>query len=243
MTLREAATLLCINASRVRALVATGQLQARRSGSQWIVQAQDVERRAAAIRAGAISRPMSTRISWACADLLDGGGATWLTATERSRLRTRLHNSSGVPWQTYSRWLSSRQSSTTRYHLGADDLDTFLAETGVVATGVSATVGYRLGLGASGQADAYVTAELARHVQKKYFLIASPAGNLTLRTVEEDWHQRTAQSRNGQMVAAKLMVAVDLLNMGDARSAATGMNVLSSLALTEKHRRKVRLAR
>ena len=172
---------------------------------------------------------MSTRIAWSAADLLERGSAGWLTTSERSRLRTRLRTHLGSESETYHRWLAARQTSRTRYRIAVSDVDTLLAEDGVVATGVSAASGYRLGLGMSSQADAYVTQDLAARLQDTYFLIASTQGNLTLRIVDGDWHLRTAQHRTGQHLAARLMVAVDLLDMDDARSETAGSTLLTEL--------------
>ena len=104
-----------------------------------------------------------------------------------------------------------------------------LAEDGVVATGVSAAAGYCLGLGTSGQADAYVTEELAVRLIDTFFLIPSDRGALTLRVVDGGWHLTTAVQHAGRVLAPKLMVAIDLVDLGDARAVATGAALLAEL--------------
>lgn len=89
LTVVEAAHRLALDPSRVRALVAGGFLAGRRVGDRWLVDTATVERWADVVGPGARSRPMSPRVAWAAADLLDGGRADWLTAGERSRLRRR----------------------------------------------------------------------------------------------------------------------------------------------------------
>src|SRR3954451_24557382 len=63
LTTREAAERLNVNQSRVRALVASGVLEARRIGSQWVIDDESVDRQAALTSARASGRSMSRRIA------------------------------------------------------------------------------------------------------------------------------------------------------------------------------------
>ena len=225
----EAARLLSVDPSRVRALVTSGRLSGRRVGSQWVVDRVAVEQRRVSMAAGAVGRPMVPRIAWGAAHLLNHGSAPWLTSSEKSRLRTRMRSHPADRWPVHSRWLATRQTSVTRYLIGDKDIELLLAEDGVVATGVSAAAGYRIGLGASGQGDAYVTGELAKRLIAEFFLIPSVNGLLTLRVVEGGWHLQTAQTQAGQVLGPRLMVAIDLVDLGDARSIATGTALLAEL--------------
>jgi excisionase family DNA binding protein len=229
VSVREAAQRLAVHPSRVRSLVSAGQLDGRRIGSQWVVELEDLERRQALVGAGATSRAMSARSVWGAAALLDGQMAPWLASSERSRLRARLRAHDGANWQTYARWLTSRQRTVTRYRVADTDLDVLLATGGVVATGVSAAHAYHLGLGTSGQGDAYVTSSLADQLVQNFFLIKSAQGNLTLRIVDGNWHLTTARHLAGLAVAARLMVAADLLDTGDSRSLTAGTGLLGDI--------------
>lgn len=228
VSVSEAARRLAVHPSRVRSLIATGQLQARRIGAQWVVDDADLEERKGFVAAGATSRAMSTRVAWAAAALLDGDDADWLATSERSRLRARLRAHEVEDWQTYRRWLGSRQTAVTRFRVADSDVQVLLAREGVVAAGLSAAGAYQLGLGTSGQADAYVSPAVLADLVEDFFLIESAVGKLTLRTVDGDWHLRTAQYRRGECVAARLMVAVDLLDAGDARSHEAGRELLQA---------------
>jgi excisionase family DNA binding protein len=229
VTVREAAEQLGVHQSRVRALLSAGTLHGRRVGSQWLISVDDVDLRKALIGGGAKSRAMSARTAWAAAALADGGQATWITASERSRLRSRLlRHGSDSALATYQRWLMSRQASITCYRLADVDLAELLRTEGVVATGLTAARAYELGLGTSGQADIYATADLARRLVKDFFLIASDQGNLTVRVVDGTWHLDTARLVNGQLVTPRLITAVDLLDQHDARSTATGRDLLAT---------------
>lgn len=229
MTVTQAAEHLGVHPSRVRALVSAGALAGRRVGSQWLVQRDALERRAQIVGSGGHSRAMSTRIAWAAADLLDGGSADWLSTSERARLRARLAAHAGDGWQTYSRWLSSRQTRVARYRIADDDIAVLLATDGVVATGASAASAYRLGLSAAGQAEVYAAGETVAQLVDELFLLTSATGNLLMRTVDGDWHRRTATTRRGRVVAARLMTAVDLVDGQDARSRRVGTTLLGQV--------------
>lgn len=226
VSVSDAARRLAVHPSRVRSLIATGQLQARRIGAQWVVDDVDLEEREGFVAAGATSRAMSARIAWAAAALLDGDDPDWLATSERSRLRARLRAHDAKDWQIYRRWLSSRQTAVTCFRVADSDVPALLARDGVVAAGVSAGSAYRLGLGTSGQADAYVSASLLADLVEEFFLIQTGVGNLSLRTVDGDWHLRTAWDGR---VAARLAVAVDLMDAGDARSRSAGRELLHAL--------------
>ncbi|MCA1712782.1 MAG: helix-turn-helix domain-containing protein [Actinobacteria bacterium] len=229
MTVTQAAQHLGVNAARVRALVSSGALAGRRIGSQWVVDRGAIERRGQIVGAGGRSRSMSARVAWAAADLLDGGNAAWLATSERARLRSRLAAHGAAGWQTYSRWLASRQTSADRYRVGDGDIAAVLAADGVVATGASAASAYGLGLSAAGQAEAYADSATAAGLVDEFFLIRSTSGNLLLRTVDGDWHRRTAAAEQGRATAARLMVAVDLLDADDTRSRSAGRGLLAGL--------------
>ena len=172
---------------------------------------------------------MSTRTAWAAAALADGKHADWVSASERTRLRHRLvHHGTATDLVFYQRWLSSRQRSVTRYRIAESDLPDLLSIEGVVGTGLTAARAYRLGLGTSGQADIYVTEDVARTLIKSFILIASEQGNLTMRVVDGTWHQGTATVMGDQRVAPRLITALDLLDQGDARSTSTGRNLFTT---------------
>lgn len=228
MTVRDAAALLGVDPSRVRALLRSGALAGQRFGSQWMVRQDAVERRAELVGAGARSRALSARTAWAAADILDGGKAAWLTTSERARLRARLASHAAGGWRTYARWLSSRQTAATRYRIADRDVAGLLADDGIVATGASAAA-HALGLGSAGQSEVYADSATERRLAEDWFLIRSDTGNLLVRAVAGDWHRRTGSIVDGRAVAARLMVAADLLDADDARSRAAGENLLARL--------------
>jgi excisionase family DNA binding protein len=226
VTVAEAAELLQVDPSRVRALAAAGRLLSRRVGPLWLVDLEDVERRSALVSAGAKSRAMSPRTAWAAAALMDGLPAEWLASSERARLAARLRAAAG--WQMYVRWLAGRCSQVQRFRVAADDVAALLPARGVVATGGSAAGAYGQGLSMAGQAEVYVASGVLARLVEDLFLVPSPEqGNLLVRVVDADWHVTSAREFGGRVVAPRLMVAVDLLARSDARSAAAGRDLLA----------------
>lgn len=231
LTTREAAERLSVNQSRVRALVASGGLSARRVGDRWLVDADSVDKQAALTSAQATGRSMAQRVAWAAADLVDRGGAVWLRANERSRLRQRLSSTGSA--EVAQRWLRNRADRVSRYRIGERDLEALLDAGGVVRTGVSAAEAYRLALGTAGTGDAYVTAAVEQRLVDEFFLITSRTGNLTLRVVTDGWHQTTSRRVGEHTVATRLIVGVDLADDTDIRTQSTGRALLTSV-LEEK---------
>lgn len=232
LTTREAAERLNVNQSRVRALVSSGTLDARRMGAQWLVDADSVDRQAALTTAKATSRAMAHRVAWACGDLADGGGAGWLSAGERSRLRKRLRGTASV--EVVQKWLSSRSTGTLRFRVGEADLAELVGEEGVVGTGVSSAAAYGLGIGTGGGGDAYVTREVADRLRRDYFLIESASGNLVLRITDGDLHLATARTVDGRRTAPRLIVGVDLADDRDPRTRAAGRALVATVLAEQK---------
>lgn len=225
VTVPEAAGHLGVHPSRVRELLHAGTLTGRRVGRQWVIKADDLDRHRELIRGGATSRAMSARTAWAAGALVDGQGTDWLASSERSRLKSRLlQHAEEVA--TFRRWLSSRQACVERFRVADADIAALLKEHDVVATGISAAGAHGTRLSAVGEADAYVTAAVARALKEDYFLVASDRGNLLLRTVDGTWHTDTAVQCAGVLITTRLMTAVDLLDGTDPRSSAAGRALL-----------------
>ncbi|MDP9225035.1 MAG: helix-turn-helix domain-containing protein [Actinomycetota bacterium] len=236
LTVREAAEHLQVHQSRVRGLLSAGTLAGRRIGNQWLIELHDLERHRDLIRGGATSRAMSTRTAWAAGALLDGQNTRWLATSERARLAQRLLRHTNA-LQSFRRWLLTRQTSAALYRIADSDIEALLNEAGVVATGVSAARAYDLGVGAIAEADVYVTDDVARQLIKKYFLVRSERGNLTLRTVSGSWHTDTAVVRGRTLVTTRLLAAVDLLDQDDTRAANAGRRLLQDTLREFAHAR------
>ena len=85
---KEASRRLGVNDSRVRQLLRAGDLRGRHLGNSWLILAEDVARlQRNGRRPG---RPLAPKRAWAALDLLDGGGAAWLSDSARSQVRRYL---------------------------------------------------------------------------------------------------------------------------------------------------------
>lgn len=235
LTTAQAAERLGISANRVRALISSGNLEARRVGTQWLVAGESVERQARLVDGGATGRPMATRIAWAAADLVDGGAALWLAPSERVRLRNRVAHSA-TP-EVVQRWMARRSGPAARFRAGPQDLREVLAADRVVRTGISAAEAYQLGLGTGDAGDAYVAADRLPGLVEKYFLVESPKGNLTIRSSSDDLYWRTARQVGTFLVAPRMVVGADLADDPDPRTRALGLELLRSLPSTMRESR------
>ncbi len=84
----DAARRLGISEPRVRQLLGDGALRGRRLGRAWLVDSDDVARLQGHRRRP--GRPPGPRRAWSVVDLLRGGAAPWLSASERSQVRSQL---------------------------------------------------------------------------------------------------------------------------------------------------------
>jgi excisionase family DNA binding protein len=225
LTTRETAQRLNVHPSRVRALIASGALRARRVGNQWLIDIESLDRHAELIAGHARGRPMSQRVAWATAALVDGI-PDQLEPSERYRLRRRLTDVSRSV-ETIQRWMSRRADGTSRYRVGERDISALLGRPDVVATGISAAADYGIGLGAGASADAYVTSDTRDRLIREHFLIASGQGNLTLRVVDEGWHLVTMRPGEYRQITPRLIVAVDLAEDTDLRTRNAGRELIS----------------
>ncbi|WP_322789326.1 hypothetical protein [Mycolicibacterium sarraceniae] len=207
--------------SRVRALIAAGTLAATRAGSQWLVDADSLDRQADLVEAGATARSFSPRSAWGAAALCDGLPDK-LTAGERHRLRNRLAHAASGGTDTCAlvrRWLSRRADSVHRYRVSEEDLADLLSARGVMPTGISTADTYNLGLAAGGAGDVYVNEDIRRELVKTHFLIESARGNLTLRV--------TATETLNTGIAPRLIAGVDLADDTDSRTHAAGCRLIA----------------
>jgi len=222
LSVSEAAERLGVTRARVRSLLAAGRLAGRHAGSLWLVDGDAVAQRLESV-ASAKGRPFSTRIAWSAAALLDGQDISWLTTSERSRLRSRLRQGDA---QT-CRWRMRSRASTTRYRIADADIGDLISTRGVVLGGISAASHYALGLGHGHEAEVYTDA--AGQLVDEFFLVESARGNLVLHSEIAGWHLKTARTVDGVSVVPRLVVAADLLDSDDTRSRSAGDRLLKQI--------------
>ncbi|AHW62547.1 Hypothetical protein CGLY_00495 [Corynebacterium glyciniphilum AJ 3170] len=238
LTTHEAAARLGVSQARVRALINSGGLTARRVGTLWLIDAASIEHQRGLTTAGATSRAMSPRVAWAAADLADGGAAAWLSATERSRLRRRLSSTTEV--DVVRRWTSRRANSTHRYKVGPRDLTALLTDRRVTRTGISAVESYRLGLGTGGDADIYVSSEDLEQLVRGYVLLPTGRGNLTVRVDDVGLYRAATRTIEGRLVVPRLIAGADLADDTDARTRSAGRRLLTEVLTGQGWERRTR---
>lgn len=101
IAVKDAAQRLGVGESRVRQLLAAGDLRGRRLGRIWLVDSDDVARLQGQQRRP--GRPVGPKRAWAIIDLLSGGRAPWLSYSERSQVRSYL---AGLDQPSADEWRS-----------------------------------------------------------------------------------------------------------------------------------------
>ena len=220
---------LGVNQARVRRLLASGRLDGSKVGSHWVIDDDAITLRRE-LSSAARSRPLSVRTAWSTAAVLDDLDTSWLSTSERSRIRSRMRRREAAE-AVSTRWWMQARASTRRYRVADNDIAELLQASGVVSGGISAANSYGLGLSHSSEAEIYTGVDMVDGLVDEFFLTESTQGNLAVHVVPdgEAWHQRTARMRRGRLTVPRLIVAVDLLDSDDTRSRRAGAELLHSV--------------
>lgn len=198
----EVAERLGITQVSVRQLIASGQLtMAGRVGRSILLDRASVERLAAAgTRRG---RAWTAKIAWAALALLSGQNPTWISSSEKSRLKTRLRTLDAAAVCSLAR----HKDHTTRYRATPDALvvlNDYLIASGATAMRDESTAQTFGMTGGSGIAEGYVMAGDAQALVDSFGLVEDPEGNAIIHEVEVE--EPFAEGR-----APVAAVAVDLM--------------------------------
>lgn len=229
LTVAEAAARLGVSARRVRAMIDSGQLEARKLGGRWLVDPAAVDARQDA--AAVAGRPLSVRSAWA----LLGGQALPRGDSGRSAkgssdrlLRWRTDRRLGrAPVGELLTGLAPRLWRRGRLHrlrAHPSDVSRILEEPDVVRSGVSAAAEYEADILAPGVAELYVSARRLPELRQKYLLESSRTPNVLLRAIEGSWPFPA-----GSRLAPPSAVALDLLEAEDERTRRAGRELLARL--------------
>lgn len=220
-----AAKRLGVHPSRVRALLAAGDLKGRKLGSRWLVDAYASDERAHAdVVEG---RAFSPARAWGLLALLSGDGAPWLDASARSRLRARLTH---VPLQQ----LLPRLRRRARVHYlraqGAA-LKSVRGAKGFIPSGISAAQAYEAAILAPDQVEGYIDERSLRALRHRLALqsVDPPAANVVLRVAA------FPAALKGRRIAPVGAVAVDLMESPDQRSQRAGRELAERLRRDRPH--------
>jgi hypothetical protein len=216
-----AADALGVVPSRVRALIASGDLAAEKVGGVWLVDPAGVAGRIR--QQSPPGRPLSPGNAWAL--LLAASGEELppeLGPSARWRIRRAL-TTYGL--DALLPRLARRAKASSHWAL-AGELRALRERPDLVLSGSSATTAYDLGLLGSDAIDAYVPARILASLEDEHALEpkSGPESNVILRAVPDD-----AWLLDGRRFAPLAAVAVDLRSYADPRAARIGADVIASV--------------
>jgi excisionase family DNA binding protein len=219
LSVPEASTQLGVNESRVRALLASGQLPGDKLGGRWVVSQEGVQERLRLPKGrGRQLRPVNA----------------WLALSLASGREARLGE--WRDWQRMLQLLDDRgiggllprlrdRASVQHFYCHPGVLSRLAESDALCLSGASAAGAYDLGLVAGGEVDAYVAHDAANAVAEKFGLELRGSGaNVVLRVLP-----REAGAPASGSVAPLAAVAVDLAEQPEARAARLGQEVLRRL--------------
>jgi excisionase family DNA binding protein len=220
LTTREAAERLGITQVSVRQLAGSGQLTITgRVGRSILLDRASVERLAAAgTRRG---RAWTAKTAWAALALLSGQNPTWISASEKSRLKSKLRHLDADSICVLAR----HKDKTTRYRAAADALAALNGH--LVATGAAALrdepTAETFGMsGGGGIAEGYVMAGDARTLAESFGLVEDAGGNAIIHEVD-----LADPFADGRVPVAA--IAVDLMGSLATRERSAGQRVINEL--------------
>ena len=206
----EAARRLGVNRYRIHQRIAAGSLRAEKVGSIWLVDARD-------LRPGRRSRPMSSRMARALAELFDGGSPD-VSGSELARLKVKVEALRNGPEGDLpgkvSAWLADR-AERVEVAVHPQDVGQLRADPRLALSGVSDP---RVGLSSSAQMEAYVARDDLLGLADDYFLDLDQrpdAPNVVLHVVE-----------GGVGVPPRLFSAADLFDRAGAREVRAGIELV-----------------
>ena len=221
MTVPDAARVLEVDPSRVRAMAVRGQLGAEKFGDRWALDRSAVEARRR--KGGHAGRPFEPHNAWAVLLLASNQDVGEIDASVRSRLRRALRVEGlekFVPRLV-------RRAESQRFDVHPGELRYLLDDSAFLRTGISAAGEYGFDLLAGHEADGYVVAGGLRGLVEKHALVAADrgAGNVRVRVVpDKAWSHLI-----GAELAPLAAVAIDLAEDPDPRSISTGLRAVRDL--------------
>ena len=220
VSVQEAAQRLSVSRERVRALAASGRIPARKLGRDWAIDIDRVGPRDFGERGR--GRPLSARSSWAILEMLAGKQPEGLSRSERIRARARL-----VAIADSAPGDLSARAKVGRYVVHRGLNGRLANDSRLVLGGASAASHYRADLVALEEVEGYVRAEDLEQLISEYALMPPSAGaraNVLLRVSVPGW-----LFEEGERIASRAVVAVDLIDAGDERSVRAGRKLLAGL--------------
>ena len=215
----KAAAWLDVHPSRVRAMIAQGQLEAQKLGGRWLIDRRSVENRRS--QPSVDGRPFSQANAWALLCLSMGKKPDWVSKWELSRLRRRLRED-GIEKLAPRLW---KRASKRQLRAHPSLLPRLRQDPRLFPSGVSAASAHGLDIVEPNEVEAYVGAEHFQEVVDDHYLEPSPNPNVFLHVARPRWIQSCANDEMGPVVAA-----LDLLEADDEKSRRAGSEFLMALS-------------
>lgn len=218
---KEASRRLGINDSRVRQLLRAGDLRGRHVGNSWLILADDVARLERSDRRP--GRPLAPKRAWAVIDLLESGGASWLSDSARSQVRNRLAN---LDEPGPNEWIALLRGRSRVVEVVGHPaaLDRLRQADGVRVAGAVGGRGLDLVALADPVLECYVAEERWAQLASSLALRESLEPNVRMRIPREVW----PFSEFGDSVPSAALAA-DLLESPEPRSVSAGSERLNQL--------------
>lgn len=222
IAVKDAAQRLGVSESRIRQLLIAGDLNGRRIGRAWLVDADDVARLQGQQRRP--GRPVGPKRAWAIIDILSGGGAPWLSYSERSQVRSYaagLDEPSADDWRAILRGRSELRP--VQAHPAA------LARAGrfdhVLLAGPAEAVRRGFDLVAAGEPrpEIYMPIKEWGHIARSLALRPSHDANLIIH------HPMLVWPFEGRDAVPDAAIAADLLHSAEPRAVRAGQLRLNEL--------------
>lgn len=220
MTVAEAAERLGRSKMSIHRLIGSRQLMtAGTAGKSILIEPSSVERLAATgTRRG---RAWTQRTAWAALALLSGQDPTWISSSEKSRLKRRLRTLDATAVCSLAR----HKDHTIRYRATREAVDRLNEH--LIASGTSAmrdrSTAETFGMsGGGGIAEGYVMAGDAQALANAFGLVEDPDGNAIIHEVE-------LKEPFAEGYAPVAAVAVDLMGSLATRERSAGRRVIDKL--------------
>ncbi|MGF0115321.1 helix-turn-helix domain-containing protein [Promicromonospora sp. Marseille-Q5078] len=210
VAVREAAERLGVSARQVQNLVAQGELTAPARG---VIESESIDR-FLAVRGSTRTRPWSQPTAWGAVAILAGVDATWLGATQRSRLRSALRSVTAA--ELIAR---ARERARVKQFAGHSSV-TERVRDALVDT---AAVGPGLGLAGSTRVDGYADADGLAMLVRRYGLVPDDAGQLTVRVTTFPMDTVRELAASGVVLAG-----LDLAESLDTRERRAGLDAIGA---------------
>ena len=219
LSVAQAADALALHPSRVRAMIAHGQLDAEKLGGRWLVDRRSVERRKS--RPAESGRPFGEANAWALLCLHAGQNPDWVSKWERSRLRRRLREDGIDRLAPRLRKRAARKDF--RAHPGL--LDKLGDDPRLHPSGISAAAEHGIDIAGADEFEAYVAEGDFAGVVNDHYLEPSANPNVFLHVVSARWIRCCEDE-----FVASAVAALDLVEADDGRSRRAGGEFLRYLS-------------